>query len=128
MYKTYGIIIPNSFPTWKLTVTQKHTLTGSNGRLKKSCRLWIQKNGHAIQMYIWSTPKHHTPLIISAISGLSSEPLSSLMFTVDTRMEDADMSFSKEVLIRCCHQNSNPSLTITVKQKRNAARNLPPFI
>ena len=46
------------------------------------------------------------------------------MSMADTRMEDADMSFSKEVLIRCCHQNSNPSLTITVKQKRNVARKL----
>jgi site-specific recombinase XerD len=104
MYKTYGIIIPNSLPTWKPTVIQKHTLTGSNGRLKKSCRLWIQRNGHAIRMYIWNTPKHHIALIISAISGLSSGPLSSLMFMADTRMEDADMSFLKEVLIRYCQQ------------------------
>ena len=42
----------------------------------------------------------------------------------DSRMVDADMSFSKEVLIRCCHQNSNLSLTITVKQKGNVARKL----
>ena len=63
MYKTYGIIIPNSFPTWKPTVTQKHTLAASNGKLKKFWRLWIQRNGHAIQMSIWSTLKHHIPLI-----------------------------------------------------------------
>ena len=62
MYKTYGIIIPNSFPTWKPMVTQKHTLTGSNGRLKKFCRLRIQRNGHAIRdVYLEYTKTSHSP-------------------------------------------------------------------
>ena len=128
MYKTYGIIIPNSFSTWKPTVTQKHTLTGSNGRLKKFWWLWIQRNGHAIRMYIWSIQKHYIPLTISAISGLSSVPLSSLMFMADTRMEDAGTNFLKEVLIRCCQKNLNPLLTIIVKQKRNVASKVAQFI
>lgn len=98
------------------------------GEIEKILATGIQRNCYAIQIYICSTPKHHTPLIISAINELSSEPLNSLMFMVATRMEDEDMSFLKEVLIRCCRQNSNLSLTITVKQKRNVARKLPPFI
>ena len=76
--------------------------------IEKILAAWIQRNGHAIQMYIWSTPKHHIPLIIFAINGLSSEPLSSLMFMANIRMEDAGMNFSKGVLIPCCHRNSNP--------------------
>ncbi|KJS49595.1 MAG: hypothetical protein VR66_07510, partial [Peptococcaceae bacterium BRH_c23] len=32
--------------------------------IEKSCQLWIQRNGHAIEMSIWNTPKHHNPLII----------------------------------------------------------------
>src|SRR5664279_2586875 len=112
MYKTYGIILPNSFPSWKTMATQKHTLKDSNGRLKKSWCLQIQRIGPAIRMYIWSIQNHLILLTISVIRGLSSEPLSSLLSMPDTRMEAADMSFSKEVLIRCCHQNSNPSLTI----------------
>jgi integrase len=44
-------------------------------------------------------------------------------------MEDAGMNFLKEALIHCCHRNSNPSSTITVKRKRNVVRkNLLPFI
>ena len=35
----------------------------------------------------------------------------------DTRMEDAGMNFSKGGLIPCCHRNSNPSSTFTVKWK-----------
>ena len=30
----------------------------------------IQRTGHAIQMYIWSTPKHHILLIFFAINAL----------------------------------------------------------
>lgn len=101
----------------------------SKGRLKKFWRLRIQRNGHAIKMYIWDTPKYHILLTLFAINGLSLELLSSLMFMTDTRMEGAGINSSKGVLIPCCHRNSNPSSIFTMKLKRNVARkNLLPFI
>ncbi len=57
-------------------------------------------------VYLNYTKTPH-PLIFFAINGLSSEPLSSLMFMADIRIGDTGMIFSKEVLILCCHQNLN---------------------